>query len=446
MNPRFSYNTKQDLADALSALGLEMAYSDNAGVLAEPLKIGSMTIPNRIAYQPMEGCDGNTDGSPGELTERRYRRFAEGGAGLIWLEAVAIAENARANPRQLWIHEKNKDSFKVLIENIKKICYDKNGYSPVVIVQLTHSGRYSKPNGIPEPIIAYNNPIFEGDNPISEDCIITDDQCGVLEQDFGRAVRLAAECGADGADIKCCHRYLLSEFLSAFTRKGQYGGSFDNRTRLFRNAVSAAKANSGTMLVTSRLNAYDGFPYPYGFGVSPQDSGITPDLTETLELVRILHDHHKFSLINITAGNPYVNSNVNRPADVARFLDIEHPLIGAERILGFAGTVQRAFPDCAVISSGLSYLRHHGANIAAAMIERGDCAMAGFGRLTFAYPDCAADIIGTGGLNPAKCCIACGKCTEIMRGGGQAGCPVRDSAVYAEILRMSRCIMLSPSR
>ena len=93
-----------------------------------------------------------------------------------------------------------------------------NGFAPVVICQLTHSGRYAKPEGVPAPLIAYNNPLFEKEQPIDKSRIVSDDKLKRLEEAFGATALLAQEAGFDGADIKCCHRYLLSEMLSAFTR------------------------------------------------------------------------------------------------------------------------------------------------------------------------------------------------------------------------------------
>ncbi len=98
-----------------------------------------------------------------------------------------------------------------------------NGYEPAVIMQATHSGRYSKPEGKPAPIIAYNNPIFEKDNPIDKSRIITDEGLDRVHESLVHAAGLAKEAGFDRVDIKCCHRYLNSELLSAFTREGRYG-------------------------------------------------------------------------------------------------------------------------------------------------------------------------------------------------------------------------------
>src|SRR5699024_6031082 len=161
---------------------------------------------------------------------------------------------------QLWLHEENLAAFQKFVADIKETCMKANGFEPVVIMQATHSGRYSKPHGTPEPLIAYNNPIFEGDNPIPADRILSDDYLMALEEKFGEAAKLAERAGFDGVDIKCCHRYLNSELLSAYTRKGAFGGSLENRTRLLRHGVkNAMDATGKDFIVTSRLNVYDGF-------------------------------------------------------------------------------------------------------------------------------------------------------------------------------------------
>ena len=143
-----------------AALGINLPIADNVDALARPLTVGKRTVQNRLACQAMEGCDGKLDGTPDELTIRRYNRFARGGAGLIWFEATAVLQEGRANPRQLYINEKNLDEFKRFIADIKEAAFKESGFEPLIIMQATHSGRYSKPNGVPEPLIAYNNPMI----------------------------------------------------------------------------------------------------------------------------------------------------------------------------------------------------------------------------------------------------------------------------------------------
>lgn len=431
---RFHYKSLDELKQELDLVGVRLPLSEDLSALQREVKIGSKTAANSIAIQPMEGCDGTADGRPAELTLRRYDRFARSGAGLIWAEAVAITPEGRANPRQLWLTRDNLDEYKKFVAGIKETCMRENGFEPVVIMQATHSGRYSKPEGVPAPLIAYNNPIFEGDKSIAAERILSDDYLYGLIDKFGASAFLAEQAGFDGVDIKCCHRYLNSELLSAYTRKGDFGGSLENRTRLLRSGVAAAQAATGSdFIVTSRLNVYDGFAYPYGWGVR-EGEGTEVDLTEPLELVRVLHQEMGMKLLDVTIGNPYFNPHVNRPYDGGPYVPSEHPLEGVARMAHCVAEIQRANPELKVISSGLSYLRQFSANLAAGELENGVCSIAGFGREAFAYPDFPQDIFKKGAMEPNKCCIACGKCTELMRAGSTAGCVIRDE-VYLPIYR-----------
>ena len=427
------YTTLQEFHTQNQELGTALPFTPDVAALAAPLAVGSKTIPNRLACQAMEGCDGTADGSPDLLTKRRYERFAKGGAGLIWFEATAVMEEGRANPRQLYITENNLDHFKRQVEAIKETALRENGYAPVVIIQATHSGRYSKPNGTPAPLIAYNNPIFEKDSPIASERIVTDDYLDRVGEALVQGAVLAEKAGFDGVDIKCCHRYLNRELLSAYDRPGKYGGSLENRTRLLRESVQGAiESCSKDFLVSSRLNVYDGFAWPYGFGVSNSGS-LDFDPTEPEWLIRELY-RSGVRLLNITMGNPYFNPHVNRPYAQGGYQPPEHPLVGVARMLEGIATLKKATPQMAMICSALSYLGVAAPNVAAAYVQEGSFDVAGFGRTIFAYPDFAKDILKNGAMDKSKICICCSKCTEIMRTpGGTPGCVIRDQEVYKPI-------------
>ena len=108
---KFRLGSIGDLEKLSEELGLSVGAVENVSILAEPVDVGGLVIPNSLAVHPMEGCDGDGEGNPSELTLRRYQRFAAGGAGLIWAEATAVVPEGRANPRQLWLHEGTKDNF-----------------------------------------------------------------------------------------------------------------------------------------------------------------------------------------------------------------------------------------------------------------------------------------------------------------------------------------------
>lgn len=422
----------QNKAD-LDHAGITLPYIADTSVLSDCVKIHRQTIPNRIVYQAMEGCDGTAEGRPDSLTFRRYRRFAAGGPGIIWVEATAVLEEGRANPRQLFLNPNTLDSFSRLVSAIKEECFRNNGFEPFVAVQLTHSGRYSKPNGTPAPLIAYNNPVFEGDRPLDSACIVTDDYLDTVGEYLAEGARLAQKAGFDAADIKSCHRYLLCELLSAYTRPGKYGGSFVNRTRLLRETVANAVQNcSGDFVIASRLNIYDGFPYPYGFGISP-DGGSTPDYAEPKALVAALADSG-LQLLNLTMGNPYLNPHVNRPFSKGPYIPDEPPLQGVERLLTGIREVTAA-SRAPTVCSGLSFLGGVSPHVAAACIKEGWFAFAGYGREAFAYPNIARDICSRRELSAGHFCIACSKCSELMRAGGTTGCVVRDSEEYLPLYK-----------
>ena len=430
------YTKTEDFLEQNALLNLNLPFTQDLSVLSQPLQVGKHTIANRLACQAMEGCDGTPGGSPDELTQRRYRRFAQGGAGLIWFEATAVMEEGRANPRQLYIHKGNLDDFKRQVETIKETGLKTNGYAPVVIMQATHSGRYSKPSGAPAPIIAYNNPIFEKENPLSASCIATDDYLDRVGDALIHGAELAEQAGFDGVDIKCCHRYLNSELLSAYQREGRYGGSLENRTRLLRESIYGAMEHCGRdFLVSSRLNVYDGFPHPYGFGVK-NDGSTDFDPTEPIWLLQQLQKSG-VKLLNITMGNPYFNPHVNRPFASGGYETAEHPLEGVARMLHGTAQLKQAVPELKLICSAVSYLGVAAPHVTGAFIQKGGFDLAGFGRTVFAYPDFARDILQGGGMQKNKICICCSQCTHIMRKpGGTPGCVIRDREVYGPLYKM----------
>lgn len=413
-------------------LGTALPYSEDTSVLANKVEVAGKIFPNRLACQAMEGCDGTRDGRPDELTKRRYRRFAEGGAGIIWFEATAVMNEGRANPRQLYITEDTLDAFKAEVEDIKETAMKTNGYEPKIFMQATHSGRYSKPTGTPDPLIAYNNPIFEGDKPIPSDHIVSDEYLDRVGEALVNGAVLAEKAGFDGVDIKCCHRYLNSELLSAYNREGRYGGSLENRTRLLRESVQGAIQSTGDdFLVSSRLNVYDGFKYPYGFGV-PTDGSLDFDPTEPAWLIQQLYNYG-VRILNVTMGNPYFNPHVNRPFAMGGYEAPEHPLEGVKRVLCGTAELKKNVPDMKIICSAVSFLGVAAPHVVSAFIKDGGFDFAGFGRTIFAYPDFARDIIGKGEMDKNKCCICCSKCTQIMRAGGTPGCVIRDTDTYLPI-------------
>ena len=444
----------EDLERLSGRLGVRLEAIEDVSILAEPVQAGGLLIPNSLAVHPMEGCDGDYKGRPGKLTLRRYERFAAGGAGLLWVEATAVVPEGRANPRQLWLNEKNKDSFRAMVERIRQVAAQANGpkHKPVMVLQLTHSGRYSKPEGAVYPIIAqrdpYRDPLVPQQKPnpnrssrIPDDWpLVTDEYLDKLQDAYVTTARIAFEVGFDAVDIKSCHGYLINELFACHNRTGKYGGSFENRTRFVLEVIDKIHNELGEdKPITTRLGIYDAIPYPYGWGVD-EDDYTKPDLTEPKKLIGFLQQRG-VKLINITVANPYYNPHVGRPFNetiVGGYEEPEHPLVGVSRLVNLTGEIQKEFPGIAIVGTGYSWLRTLFANVAAANKANGLATLIGAGRMAFAYPDFAKDIITKGRMYPEKVCVSCSACTQIMRDKGTTGCVVRDNEVYGPIFEHGR--------
>lgn len=440
----FRFKSLDEVREKAKELGMNFPLAEDLSPLSKKVRVGNCETPNSIAVLPMEGCDSEPDGTPSELVRRRYRRFFSGGAGLIWFEACAVVNEGRANPLQMYLTKNNVSAFASLLKESHAAAQNACGsdHKPVAVLQLTHSGRYSRPVDEAAPLVPQHDPLLDPKVGLSPDApVLTDDYLDALTQRYVGSALLAKEAGFDGVDIKSCHRYLLSEILAGHTREGKYGGSFENRTRFLLNTVKAVrKAVGDDFIVACRLNVFDGHPYPYGWGVDQEDCW-KPDLTEPLRLVKLLSENG-LDLLSNSAGNPYYRfPQVTRPFDQPTAdgeTPDEHPLESVARLFDFTRQIQHAAGRMPVIGNGYSWLRQFLPYAGAANLADGSCSMVGLGREAFAYPDAPKDILSGAGMDPKKCCIACSKCTQIMRDHGRTGCVVRDSEIYLSHYREGR--------
>jgi 2,4-dienoyl-CoA reductase (NADPH2) len=433
---RFLYRSADALLDDIHALGLEIPWQDDVSPLLEPVHVGDRVLPNRLATHPMEGFDSERNGAPGESALRRYGRFAGGGAGLLWCEATAVVPEGRSNPRQLWLHEGSVAEFRRMVERARRSARESNGadHDPLMILQLTHSGRWSKTADGPRPIVPRHAPTLDGLVGIGDDHpVITDDELDRLQDVFVAAARLAATAGFDGVDVKACHGYLCSELLGCRTREGRYGGALENRARFLLETVARIREEVPRLLVTTRMNVYDGIPLPWGFGVGEgEEDPPRPDLAEPL---RVLREMIRLGapLANITLGVPYTNPHLGRPFNRAvpgSPSAPEHPLVGVARFQTLTGALQAALPDLPLVGTGYSWLRHFFPHVGAAAVKRGAVSIVGVGRMAISYPDFARDLVRNGSLSSRKTCVGCSGCSHLMKAGMPAGCVVRDGDIY----------------
>jgi 2,4-dienoyl-CoA reductase-like NADH-dependent reductase (Old Yellow Enzyme family) len=445
--------TIADLGERLAALGIseELGVDDSVdptGPLASPFQFtdgsaGTRTVGNRFAVLPMEGWDGETGGAPSDLVRRRWRRFGESGAKLVWGgEAVAVTRDGRANPRQLVIDRSTIGDLAALRAEIADahVGAQGNDENLVIGLQLTHSGRWSRPTGASEPRIAYRHPVLDHRVAADDVVLLSDDDLDALVETFARAAQLAAGAGFDFVDIKHCHGYLLHELLGAIDRPGAYGGEFEHRTAFLRRVVARIRELVPTLAIGVRLSAYDFVPYDpgpdgvgvavdaatdvarYAFGADASGTGVNlTDAHRFLELCRDLG----IGLVCVTAGSPYYNPHIQRPAFFPPsdgYTPPEDPLVGAARMIAAAAELARVHTDLAVVGSGYSYLQQWLPNAAQHTVRTGGAASVGIGRGMLSYPHLVADVLAGRPLQASFLCRTFSDCTTAPRNGLVSGC------------------------
>ena len=428
--------------------------------LRKPLVRGEIKIGNRIAVQPMEGWDGTADGNPSELTVRRWKRFGQSGAKLIWGgEAVAVSHEGRANPNQLVIAEHTRAGLAKLRDALAEEHRRTTGSIEGLLIglQLTHSGRFCRPNAHdkPEPHIVYHHPILDQRLGLSRDSpILTDGEIGAIVEEFHRAAKIAQELGLDFVDIKHCHGYLGHEFLSAHTREGKYGGSFENRTRFLREVVQGIRSTAPGLHIGVRFSAFDTvpfrpdpelsingrpgpgipesqenlIPYRWGFGVK-EDDPAQMDLTETIKFLSLLEDL-KIQLVNITAGSPYYNPHIQRPAlypPSDGYQPPEDPLYGVAQQMIVTRQLKERFPKLIFVGTAYSYLQDFLPHVAQAAVREGWTDLVGLGRMVLTYPEMLWDATEGNEIQHKRICRTFSDCTTAPRNGLPSGCYPLDS-------------------
>lgn len=423
--------------------------------LLVPLKRGNVQIGNRIAVHPMEGWDGSAEGKPSEFTIRRWRRFGQSGAKLIWGgEAFAVVHEGRANPNQLVIASHTRDGLEklkdALVKEHRKITGSEDGL--FIGLQLTHSGRFCRPNAQnrPEPRIVYHHPLLDRRVGVTASYpVLTDREIeGIVEQ-FHRAAKTAWELGFHFVDIKHCHGYLGHEFLSAHTREGKYGGSFENRTRFLREIVEGIRSIAPGLQIAVRLSAFDTtpflpdpkqsangkpgpgipephdnlIPYRWGFGLNANDP-TQQDLTETIQFLALL-EKLEIRLVNVTAGSPYYNPHIQRPAlypPSDGYQPPEDPVVGVARQMNVTRQLKQLFPNLIFAGSAFSYLQDFLPHVAQAALREGWVDFVGLGRMVLTYPEILWDAATGHTIQRKRICRTFSDCTTAPRKGLPSGC------------------------
>lgn len=444
-----SLKTPEQFRQRLAELGVDLPFDEtlecgSASPLGWSCERKQGNIGNRFCILPMEGWDGTEAGEPTDLTRRRWRNFGLSGAKLIWGgEAVAVRHDGRANPNQLLINEQNLPGLVELREILEQAHRAQCGTTEGLLVglQLTHSGRFARPNEKSklEPRIAYRHPVLDRRFGIdSDEPILTDDDLFRLIEDFVRAASLARRAGYAFVDIKHCHGYLGHEILSGFDRPGKFGGTLENRTRFLREIVAGIRAETPDLELGVRLSVFDYTPYepggdrigvpssaaPYGYAFGGDGSGQGIDLTEPLRFLSLLGELG-IELVCTTAGSPYYNPHIQRPAMFPPsdgYLPPEDPLVGVARQMGATARLKQSHPDLILIGSGYSYLQEWLPHVGQQAVRAGMVDFVGLGRMVLSYPELPADVLAGTRLQRKKICRTFSDCTTAPRNGMVSGC------------------------
>ena len=426
----------------------EVLSAHGGSPLAESLAIAERRVGNRWCIHPMEGWDAREDGSPSELTLRRWKRFGTSGAKLIWGgEAAAVQHDGRANPRQTLAVPENRTGLARLLDTLRAAHGERFGRVDDLLVglQLTHSGRFSRPNGPQlEPRIAYHHPLLDAKFGIDSDdqgVVWSDEDLERLIDTYVIAAGIAYDVGYDFVDVKSCHGYLLHEFLSARTRGGRFGGDFDGRTRLLRTIIERIRGQYPGLPVAVRLSVFDTvpyktsrevgqpleyehlLPYPHGFGLSADDPREI-DLTESIRLLRTLHELGVMG-VKVRCGSPYYNPHVQRPAIFPPsdgYRPPEDPLVGVCRQIDAARRCKQAVPELVQVGTGYSYLQDYLPHVAQAVVRAGWTDAVGIGRMVLSYPELPADTLAGRAMARKLVCRTFSDCTTAPRNGLVSGC------------------------
>ena len=445
-----SFKTAQALRDHLRRNDIDIPFDDQraqppGSPLARPLEVDGIRVGNRFCILPMEGWDATRDGTPSDLTRRRWRNFGTSGAKLMWGgEAVAVRHDGRANPNQLLMSPRTQASIAALREELGAAHRSRFGPNAdddlFVGLQLTHSGRFARPDmwNRPAPLAATHHPVL--DRRVAGGVrVLTDEELDHLADDFVAAARLAHGAGFRFVDVKQCHGYLGHELLGARNRTGRYGGPLENRMRFVRQVIEGIRATVPGLIVGVRLSIFDTIPYrkaENGDGVPEPsseasqvgfcllDNDMDEALAESREALTVF-ERLGVRWICTSAGSPYYNPHVQRPAlfpPVDGYDPPEDPLCGVARQIQATARLKAAFPNMVFVGSAYSYLQEWLPHAAQCAVREGLTDFVGLGRVALSYPDLPADVLSGAPLRRQSLCRTFSDCTTGPRMGLVSGC------------------------
>jgi 2,4-dienoyl-CoA reductase-like NADH-dependent reductase (Old Yellow Enzyme family) len=278
--------------------------SDSSPHLFEPFKLRSVTLRNRIGVSPM--CQYSaTDGFANDWHYVHLGSRAIGGAGLVIVEATAVAPEGRITPGclGLWSDEQ--------IAPLARIASFVKQHGAVAGIQIAHAGRKASA-AVPWqggaslsdadggwPTLAPSAIAF-GSNLPKIPRAMTDADIVRVQHDFVATAKRAVTAGFEWLELHAAHGYLFNEFLSPLSnqRTDRYGGSFENRTRfLVDTARSVRQIWPETLPLAVRISAIDWVPGGW-------------DIEQSVALARLLKNEG-VDLIDCSSGGLMPDAKIN---------------------------------------------------------------------------------------------------------------------------------------
>ena len=256
-----------------------------------PIRIGTVTVPNRFVVPPMGNNFANTDGSLSDRSLAYYQARAKGGFGLITIESTVVYQEAKGGPRKPCLF--SDDS----VESFRRVADACHAYGAKVSIQLQHAGPEGNSALTGYPLKAASAvPAAQG-REVPE--AVSKEELYRIIECYGDAARRAQQAGIDMVEVHCAHGYLVSTFISQRTnhRTDEFGGCFENRMRLPRLIIENIRRKTGGNLpILCRINASD----EVEGGQTVQDAAAVAAYLEqecgvdAIHVTRAVHLHDEF--------------------------------------------------------------------------------------------------------------------------------------------------------
>jgi 2,4-dienoyl-CoA reductase-like NADH-dependent reductase (Old Yellow Enzyme family)/NADPH-dependent 2,4-dienoyl-CoA reductase/sulfur reductase-like enzyme len=352
--------------------------------LFSPFSFAGLEVPNRIVMAPMGTGLPELDGTCNDRTIAYYRRRAEGGVGMVTLEASLVSPDAHGVGPELRLHgEQFLPGLRRLVEALRP-------YGIPLGIQLWHPGRQTL---LGEPIGPSAVPLSSR-TPVPR--ALTVDDIHEYVDWYALSARICKEAGFDYVEVHGAHCYLPCEFISPLSnlRDDEYGGSLENRARFPLEIVRAIREACGS-------------EYPISYRISGEEGaegGFTLD--DSVQVCRWLEEAG-VSTISVSAGNWY-----------ALHLTIGPMFLPRGYLLHLARGIKAAV-SVPVVAAG----RLDDPDLAEAALERGDADLIAVGRGLIADPDWPRKV-ASGERRSIRPCIACNACVDLVARAEEARCAV----------------------